>query len=41
MKLDFRVSTQGLQTAVKGLSDWVVSLHPETEIVRHNLGTLE
>ncbi len=39
-EIGFPRSTQGLQTAVKGLSSWVVSLHPETEIVRHNLGEM-
>ncbi len=37
-EIGFPRSTAGIQVAIKSLADWVVSLHPEAEIVRHNLG---
>lgn len=37
-EIGFPRSTMGIQVAVKGLADWVVNLHPEAEVVRHNLG---
>ncbi len=38
-ELGFPRPTSGIHTAVRHLADWVVSLHPEGRIVRHNLQT--
>ena len=37
-EIGFPRSTAGIQVAVKGLAEWVISLHPDTEMVRHNFG---
>ena len=40
-EIGFPRSAMGLQIAVRELANWVVSLHPDTKIIRHNLGTEE
>ncbi len=37
-EIGFPRSAEGLQIGVRGLADWVVGLHPDAVIVRHNLG---
>jgi tRNA (guanine-N7-)-methyltransferase len=36
-EIGFPRPTAGIQLAVRHLAEWVTSLHPETEIVHHNL----
>ena len=40
-EIGFPRSAAGLQIAVRELANWVVSLHPDTKIIRHNLGSEE
>ena len=36
-EIGFPRPTAGIQLAVKQLADWVVSLHPDTKLLHHNL----
>jgi hypothetical protein len=36
-EIGFPRPTAGIQLAVKHLADWVASLHPDTDILHHNL----